>query len=142
MWYEILDRVFKESLTGKMTFESRPERTEGIWRYLMKKHCRLREQILQEGLTISRYSKEAIKAIAEIIIWTLVDVTRDVIYIQMIRGLVGHASRGDGRLLQGFKLTIDTICFSRFTLCIIDWRGARVGTINRLLRYQWEMTVA
>ena len=32
----ILDRVVKESLTGKVNFESRPEGTGGIWRYLQK----------------------------------------------------------------------------------------------------------
>lgn len=50
------------------------------------------EYILQEGLASSRYSKEASKAIAERIIWRLVDVPRDVMYIQMIHGLVGHVS--------------------------------------------------
>lgn len=58
----------------------------------MKKHQRRREHILQEGLASSEHSKESSKAIAERIIWRLVDVSRGVMYIQMIYGLLGHAS--------------------------------------------------
>lgn len=145
MWYETLDGVVQEGLTGKVTSESRPERTpertERIWSYLMKNHRRQKEQILQEGLGSSRYSKKIVrsKSIAEVIIWIWVDVPRDVYPDDT--WLVYHASQWDRRLLEGFKSTIDLTCSSRFTLHFVVWRGARVKTINRLLPCLWGMVV-
>lgn len=123
MWYEILDRRVKELL-------NQTKRTKRIWRYIMKKHCRHREQILQKRLASSRYMRETSKALRERMICRLVYVPRDVVYILMTLFSVGHASQWDGRFLEGSEMVVDMICFSRFTLYIIDWGTADVESIG------------
>ena len=118
MWYEILDRRVKELL-------NQTKRTKGIWRYDEKTLQTQGTDFTREPGE-SRSRKETSKAIRERMIWRLVHVPRDIEYILMTLFSVGHASQWDGRLLEGFEMTIDMICFSRFTLYVIDWGTANV----------------
>lgn len=70
-----------------------------------------------------------------------VDMARDVLYTPA-HGLAGYVSWWGGRLLEGFEMIIDIICFSRFALYIIDCQGAKAEVMDKLLPYQWVVKLA
>lgn len=87
-------------------------------------------------MACSRYSKKASKAVAERIIWRLVDVPAQRYNVYPEVSWLGRSCPTERwKVLEGFESTLDLICFSRFTLHIVVWRGAQIEVINRLLPY-------